>query len=139
MPPLKKFITPDPLGVWPLNDDVYPIENKNHLLTKGYNIGFDHTHPPLDLPASTIFSGKWMHGKSYIEVQNGLEAADITIMAWVYIGEDQIRNISTLLDFRSDNDTSLLSLFFLDGRLQVEIPSDNEIVTISSPGMGYFY
>ena len=115
------------------------MKNKNQLLTKGFNIGFDPTHPALDFPASAIFSGKWMPGKSYFEVQKGLETSDITMMAWVYIEEDQIRNRSTLLDFRTDNDHSLLSLFFLNGRLQVEIPSDNEIVTLSSPGMRYLY
>ena len=114
------------------------MENKNQLLTKGFNIGYDPTHPALDFPASAIFSGKWMPGKSYFEVQKGLETSDITIMAWVYIDKDQIRNKSTLLDFRTDNDSSLLSLFFLNGRLQVEIPSDNEIVTLTSPGMRYF-
>ena len=133
------MITPDPVGVWPLYDDVFLMENKNQLLTKGFNIGFDPTHPVLDFPASAIFSGKWMPGKSYFEVQKGLQTSDITMMAWVYIEEDQIRNRSTLLDFRTDNDSSLLSLFFLNGRLQVEIPSDNEIVTVSSPGMRYLY
>ena len=136
---MKKLITPDPVGVWPLYDEIYPMENKNQLLTKGFNIGYDPTHPALDFPASAIFSGKWMPGKSYFEVQKGLETSDITIMAWVYIDKDQIRNKSTLLDFRTDNDSSLLSLFFLNGRLQVEIPSDNEIVTLSSPGMRYFH
>ena len=51
-------MTPDPTGVWPLIDDIQPLEKKNKFMTKGYNIGFDPIQTPLAFPVCTVLSLK---------------------------------------------------------------------------------
>ena len=126
--PLSKKDWSDKL-VW------YNILNKKiKLPTKGYNIGFDLKHNSLGLPGSAIFSGKWMPGKSYIEIENGLDTSDFTIMAWIYLRADEMKSESTLFDFRSESDDSLLHMVLLDGRIQLDIPAENKTIVLHSPG-----
>ena len=131
-------MTPDPTGVWPLIDDIQPLEKKKMFMTKGSNIGFDPIQTPLGFPSSALFSGKWMPGKSYLEVENGLQTSDITIMAWIYLNPDQIGNDSSLFDFRTESDDSLLNIVLTNGTLQGIIPVENQTVIVSSPGNTFF-
>ena len=132
--PLKASSTTDPFAILPLFEDFHSLNKKIKLPTKGYSIGFDLKHTSLGLPGSAIFSGKWMPGKSYIEIENGLDTSDFTIMAWIYLRADEMKNESTLFDFRSESDDSLLHMVLLEGKIQAEIPAENKTIVLSSPG-----